>query len=1191
MWNPPAPELQIGVNHHPSSSRSRHNGPRHNQINHANLPIKTDQNGEPSEGDNFHVNIGESNASNDHNNGNNNNKLHFITQATTTSRHIVKSALPHPKLEKVGPYITIATLQAYTVLTVVRCLADPAWIILKSDDSASTHGSSPTHLAEIGSLERVFLSCAIGCTMLSCLGVTLRILDKLPWLRRIPVITAYLEAIFCIAALVSFLSTHTPLPPGGQFSHGFLACIITAVFSAIVAIMLTVDWWRGFPSAGLSATLKALIISSFVMTIVIIIGAAIYTAIEKWTFDEAVNFCIVSFATIGYGNLSPKSTLGQVVFFFYGLLGISSLGFFVVSLRNAVIEQFQWRLVEKFSNPAHLSRVQTRMSAKDISFPVARFQEEQRVKTVVKRRMIVRMFFIWIVMWFGGAGVFCAFESWTFIESLYFCFVTLTTIGFGDYVPEQPGSIEFWNVYVFVGLSVFAYILSLSSESMAQHIHLVDDREDDDSMYGWERNEDPNAPLTTRSATLGLEGLKWYQNQQNIQQPKSNLDDPTNEEGKSTMASNNAISNLASENSMGHENSVQSSIQRARHRDRNPTGRVLMVSSRERKQMLQAEYYAAHSFPTTIRFMDTRGVPHQRTFHGGNITTDHSGADNVEDQATHEHGTVGYYGTIGRHDYRLKHAKSLRNHDLAGVGVGTNGTMYGTGSMHPLNTLQTSRLQHRPLIKFDSPTSSVRGANGCYRGNQTGQFEFEGLEEQNERVPGAIPSCLNLFSQGSRLNSGEKGSPRSINNRLSVERPLYMRLRSNSCDNQGPGPTQNEIHRWLAENAGTLEAPEFPHAYKEQELDAEFGISPRSSRIHDGTRIIGLSTDSAQFSQNFSTGFYSSDRQSLLQNENLMRPYEGVAPDEIPALLTTEPEPLNAMEEAQFHSDQSTVYVEKPSAPLAHETTLLNKQETASPTSSNNLFLGGGIAAGYGRHAYGVPMSGSGAESAANTQTEFMPVVQPASPTVVSCSSAMPAPEPTQLFDDDGHHQLTLHVSSSQPPSLFSNHPHSGQNSAVHSPSGSISSTKSPVLMTIFDVPVLDLPGSRTVSRNNSLSIRNQQSRSRASSNAQRRKSEKSNSSSSNSVLDGDGEAESSTQNQPPSSYTRVSSDVSIGAFDETRNPETIAQFDQNIDPNHIVPSSQQIEERQQQDMKRREKEIEARLARLGPKGRADYQP
>jgi len=103
------------------------------------------------------------------------------------SQPIVARSLPHPKLEKVGPYLTIATLQAYTVLTVVRCLADPVWIIPRSGTE------DPSRTAEIGSLEKSFLACAIAFTMLSCLGVTLRILDKFTFLRQIPVVTAYLE--------------------------------------------------------------------------------------------------------------------------------------------------------------------------------------------------------------------------------------------------------------------------------------------------------------------------------------------------------------------------------------------------------------------------------------------------------------------------------------------------------------------------------------------------------------------------------------------------------------------------------------------------------------------------------------------------------------------------------------------------------------------------------------------------------------------------------------------------------------------------------------------------------------------------------------------------------------------------------------------------------------------------------------
>ncbi|KAG0004475.1 Potassium channel [Entomortierella chlamydospora] len=947
--------------------------------------------------------------------------------------------------------------------------------------------------------------------------------------------------------------------------------------------MLTVDWWRGFPSAGLSATLKALIISSFVMTTVIIIGSAIYTAIEDWTFDQAVNFCIVSFATIGYGNLSPKTSLGQIIFSFYGLVGISAVGFFVVSLRNAVIEQFQWRLVEKFSNPAHLTRVQTRMSAKDISFPEARFEEEQRVKTVVKRRMIIRMGFIWIVMWFGGAGIFCAFESWTFLQSLYFCFVTLTTIGFGDYVPQEPGSIEFWNVYVFIGLSVFAYILSLSSESMAQHIHLVDDCDDDDSMYGWERNEDPSAPLTTRSITLGLEGLKWRQNQQNIQQPNSNMDHQANEEGKMAMTPNGPISNLVPDTAM--DNDPQSSVQRNRHR--NSSGRILMVSARERKQMLQAEYYAANSPSTTIQFMDTKGMLHQRTYHGGSMNLERQGSEIT-------------YGTMGRNGHGpLKRITSLMNPGSpGGVGVGSHGTMYGTGSIQPANTVQTRQLQHQPLIRFDSPSPTVRGSSGHPRDNQASQSE---REERNERAKGSIPSCLDLFNQSNHQSSRSEGSP-ADNNTLIVERPQLSRLRSSSYDNLRPGPSQDEIHRWLAEGAGTLEAPKFIHAYNkalEKELDAEF-------KPIEG---IDSSRKAVKPPFGFSARSDKGENRALLQNEDLINPYEGVAPDVMPIPLTTEPETMNATEEAQFSAGQNTVQIENTSGessrsqprnpePPIHESAspsvFSNEQETAESSSSNKLFLGGGTSAGYGRHGYGVPTSEAEAMPKTDSPTKLKKVnIQPAPPVVSSSSSSSVArpSEAIQLFDSDvDSHQLTIHSSSSsQPLSLFSNHPRSGQSSAVHTPSGSISSTVTPpVLMTIFDVPAWDHKNPQTGSRNSSLSVPNQQSRSRANSNA-RRIGEISGHQTNDQTED---EAESSHHNQAPSTRSRVSSEISIGPFDETRTPETIPRFDDDVDLNHIDLTPEQIENerKRREDLKRREREIEARLARLGPKGRADYQ-
>jgi hypothetical protein len=39
-----------------------------------------------------------------------------------------------------------------------------------------------------------------------------------------------------------------------------------------------------------------------------------------------------------------------------------------------------------------------------------------------------------VIFIFLPTGVLMHFEGWTFVESLYYAFVTLTTIGFGDFV-------------------------------------------------------------------------------------------------------------------------------------------------------------------------------------------------------------------------------------------------------------------------------------------------------------------------------------------------------------------------------------------------------------------------------------------------------------------------------------------------------------------------------------------------------------------------------------------------------------------------------------------------------------------------------------------------------------------------------------------------------------------------------------
>lgn len=69
----------------------------------------------------------------------------------------------------------------------------------------------------------------------------------------------------------------------------------------------------------------------------------------------------------------------------------------------------------------------------------------------------------------GGAAAFSEFEGWSYFDSVYYCFITLTTIGFGDMVALQkdnalnrkPEYVMFALIFILFGLAIVAACLNL----------------------------------------------------------------------------------------------------------------------------------------------------------------------------------------------------------------------------------------------------------------------------------------------------------------------------------------------------------------------------------------------------------------------------------------------------------------------------------------------------------------------------------------------------------------------------------------------------------------------------------------------------------------------------------------------------------------------------------------------------------
>ncbi|MGH0131030.1 UNVERIFIED_CONTAM: hypothetical protein FKN15_022225 [Acipenser sinensis] len=147
----------------------------------------------------------------------------------------------------------------------------------------------------------------------------------------------------------------------------------------------------------------------------------------------------------GYGHAAPSTNGGKVFCMFYALLGIPLTLVMFQSLGERINTFVKYLL--------HHIKKCLKMQRADVSMA----------------NMVTIGFFSCISTLCIGAAAFSHYEDWSFFHAYYYCFITLTTIGFGDYVALQkdqalqnnPQYVAFSFIYILTGLTVIGAFLNL----------------------------------------------------------------------------------------------------------------------------------------------------------------------------------------------------------------------------------------------------------------------------------------------------------------------------------------------------------------------------------------------------------------------------------------------------------------------------------------------------------------------------------------------------------------------------------------------------------------------------------------------------------------------------------------------------------------------------------------------------------
>ncbi|KAL9650155.1 hypothetical protein ABK040_011324 [Willaertia magna] len=188
--------------------------------------------------------------------------------------------------------------------------------------------------------------------------------------------------------------------------------------------------------------------------------------IEKWKYVNCVYFSTVTLTTIGFGDLAPETTAGRLFVIFFSLLGLASMGALIGGLGDKLMQNTKalLSLISSFISGIINFFTNTVVSKSKRSDRVNILQ--QRIDRIIKHPSVQLFYFFLLFMTYSiiGAAIFCAIENWSFADGLYFTFITLSTIGYGDVELKQTGSKFFLIFFVIYGLGLLGILLALISE-------------------------------------------------------------------------------------------------------------------------------------------------------------------------------------------------------------------------------------------------------------------------------------------------------------------------------------------------------------------------------------------------------------------------------------------------------------------------------------------------------------------------------------------------------------------------------------------------------------------------------------------------------------------------------------------------------------------------------------------------------
>lgn len=277
------------------------------------------------------------------------------------------------------------------------------------------------------------------------------------------------------------------------------AAIYTIIDGLMIMTVVGAMMGKYAKKFNLSTSQRTLMLQTIAFVVYLLLGALIYSKLEGWTFLDALFWADYTLLTIGIGSpYVPKTHTGRGLLFPYAIGGVITIGLIIGSIRSMILEQgkakMHARATEKkrervfsIKDQKHGSSYSTKWRKQEKYLVEAGIPTEDRrrkefhaMRDVQKdahkhsqRYSLASSTFAACILWFVGALVFKYTEykqGWSYFDSLYFAYTSLTTIGYGDLSPVSNSGKPFFVFWSILAIPTLTILISDMGDTVIKGI-------------------------------------------------------------------------------------------------------------------------------------------------------------------------------------------------------------------------------------------------------------------------------------------------------------------------------------------------------------------------------------------------------------------------------------------------------------------------------------------------------------------------------------------------------------------------------------------------------------------------------------------------------------------------------------------------------------------------------------------------